>query len=216
MYAAAEFLNRPLDATILAETDFAEFSITSDSNFDGSADWTLSSTGSGSSSTVSGGLWTATNRAIQLNSAIPSGVQTEIEVSGRDTTSSSGSVLIRAAARHSSGGDSISVLATLTLQANGTQTLILYEETSTNTYEKREEWPMLNSTLQEIRMVLNPERDSVAVWVNGILLTTCRLSLMDSPALPSTVLVQASGNSCEFDYCNVLTRSLTTTETVLP
>jgi hypothetical protein len=42
------------------------------------------------------------------------------------------------------------------------------------------------------------------------------LSLITAPALPSTVQVQASGNSCEFDSCKVLTRTLATTETVLP
>ena len=216
MHAAAEFLNKPMDATVLAETDFSNYSITDDSNFDGSSDWTLSTTGSGNISTVSGGLWTATNQAIQLPSAIPAGVQIETEVSSRDTTSSSGSVMLRAAGLKAAGGDSVSVLATLALQSNGTQTLIIYEETSTNTFVKREEFPMLNSSRQNIRLVLNPVRESVAVWVNGVLLTTCRLSLIETPALPSTVQVQASGNSCEFELCKVLTRSLTTSETVLP
>gem|GEM_PF-2617606 len=216
MHAAAEFLNKPLDATVLAETDFSNFSMTDDSNFDGSSDWTLSATGSGNSSTVSGGLWTANNQAMQLPSAIPAGVQTEIDVSSRDTTSSTGSVMIRAAGLKSVGGNSVSVLATLTLQSNGTQTLILYEETSTNTFVKCDQFTMLNSSRQNIRLVLNPVRESVAVWVNGILLSTCRLSLIATPALPSTVQVQASGNSCEFDFCEVLTRSLTTSETVLP
>lgn len=216
MYAAAEFLNKPLDATVLADTDFSNNLITDDSNFDGAADWTLSATGSGNSSAIAGGLWTATNQAIQLASAIPAGVQTEIEVSGRDTTSSSGSVMIRAAGRQAAGGNSISILVTLALQSNGTQTLVLFEETSTNTFVRREQFTMLNSTRQDIRLILNPVRESVAVWVNGVLLTTCRLSMISAPALPSAVQVQASGNSCEFDYCKVLTRSLTTTETVLP
>ena len=216
MYAAAEFLNKPLDATVLADTDFASNSITDDSNFDGVADWALSVTGSGNSSAVAGGLWTATNQAIQLSSLIPAGVQTEIEVSGRDTTSSTGSVMIRAAGLQSTGGNSVSILVTLTLQSNGTQTLILYEETSTNTFVKSDQFTMLNSSRQNIRLVLNPVRESVAVWANGVLLTTCRLSLIGTPALPSTVQVQASGNSCEFDSCKVLTRTLTTTETVLP
>ena len=216
MYAAAEFLNKPLDATILAETDFANYSITDDSNFDSSADWALSTTGSGNSSTVASGLWTATNQAIQLTPAIPPGVQTDIEVSGRDTTSSTGSVMIRAAGLQTAGGDSLSVLATLTLQSNGTQTLVLYEETSTNTFAKCDQFTMLNSSRQDIRLVLNPVRESVAVWVNGIFLECCRVSLIETPALPSTVQVQASGNSCEFDSCKVLTRTLTTSETVLP
>lgn len=216
MYAAAEFLNKPLDATVLAETDFANYSITSDSNFDGTADWALSTTGSGNSSVESGGLWTATNKAIQLTSAIPAGVQTEIEVTGRDTTASSGSIMIRAAGLQSSGGHSISMLSTLALQSNGTHTLTLYEETSTNTFVKLEEFAMLHSTRQDLRFVLNPVEESVAVWVNGVLLTTCRLPLIETPALSSTVQVQASANSCEFDFCKVLTRSLTTTETVLP
>ena len=216
MYAAAEFLNKPLDAAVLAETDFASYSIADDSNFDGAADWALSTTGSGNSSTVAGGLWTSTNQAIQLSSSILAGVQTDIEVSSRDTTSSTGSVMIRAAGLQSAGGDSISVLTTLTLQSNGTQTLVLYEETSANTFTLCEQFTMLNSSRQNIRLVLNPVRESVAVWVNGILLATCRLSLIESPALPSTVQVQASGNSCEFDYCKVLTRTLTTSETVLP
>ena len=216
MYAAAEFLNKPLDATVLADTDFSSNSITDDSNFDGVADWALSTTGTGNSSAVAGGLWTATNQAIQLSSLTPAGVQTEIEVSGRDTTSSTGSVLIRAAGLQSAGGNSVSILATLTLQSNGTQTLILYEETSTNTFVKCDQFTMLNSSRQNIRLVLNPVRESVAVWANGVLLTSCRLSLIGTPALPSTVQVQASGNSCEFDSCKVLTRTLTTTETVLP
>ena len=124
--------------------------------------------------------------------------------------------MIRAAGLQSAGGASISVLATLTLQSNGTQTLILYEETSTNTFVKCDQFTMLNSSLQNIRLVLNPVRQSVAVWANGVLLTTCRLSLIETPALPSTVQVQANGNSCEFDSCKVLTRTLTTSETVLP
>lgn len=216
MYAAAEFLNKPLDATVLADTDFASNSITDDSNLNGAADWALSTTGTGNSSTVAGGLWTATNQAIQLSSVIPAGVQTEIEVSGRDTTSATGSVMIRAAGLQSAGGGSISILATLTLQANGTQTLSLFEETSTNTFVRCDQFTLLNSSLQNIRLVLNPVRESVAVWANGVLLTTCRLSLIATPALPSTVQVQASGNSCEFDSCKVLTRTLTTSETVLP
>ncbi|MFO1001550.1 MAG: type II secretion system protein [Planctomycetaceae bacterium] len=216
MYAAAEFLNKPLDATTVAETDFANYSITDDSNFDGSADWVLSTTGSGNSSTVSSGLWTATNQAIQLTPAIPPGVQTEIEVSGRDTTSSTGSVMIRAAGLQSAGGDSISVLATLSLQSNGTQALVLYEETSTNTFTKCDQFTMLNSSRQDIRLVLNPVRESVALWVNGIFLKSCRVSLIETPALASTVQVQASGNACEFGFCKVLTRTLTTSETVLP
>lgn len=216
MYAAAEFLNKPQDTSVLAETDFTEYSITDDSNFDSSADWVLMTTGSGNSSTVSGGLWTATNRAIQLTPTIPPGVLTEIEVSGRDTTTSTGSVLIRAAGMQTAGGSSLSILATLTLQSNGTQTLILYEETSTNTFIKLDQFTMLTSSRQNIRLALNPVLETVAVWVNGILLSTCRVSPIETPALPSRVQVQANGNSCEFDFCRVQTRTLTTQETILP
>ena len=216
MYAAAEFLNKPLDATVLAETDFSDYSFADDSNLDDAADWALSATGSGNSSTVASGLWTATNQAIKLTPAIPPGVQTDIAVSGRDTTSATGSVMIRAAVLQSEGGESISILVTLTLQSNGTHSLTLYEERSTNTFVLCDQFTMLSSSRQDIRLVLNPVQETVAVWVNGILLTTCRLMLIESPALPSTVQVQASGNSCEFDFCKVLTRTLSTSETVLP
>ena len=216
LYASAEFLNRPLDASFLANTDFSAFSIADDSNYDGAADWSLLTNGTTNSSSVASGKWTATNRSIRLTPTIAAGQQVDVRVISRDTTTASGSVLIRAAVAAANGGTNISALAYLTLQTNGTQTLAIYEETATNTFALLDQYTMLDSTLQEIRLVLNPQNQSVAIWVNQVFQESLSLGSITSPSLPSTVQIQAADNSCEFDFCSVITRSITTSEVVLP
>ena len=216
LYGAAEFLNRPLDATLLADTDFSTYSITDDSNRDSLADWSLINTSSSNSSAVASGKWTATNKAIRLTPTIAAGQQVDLRVHCRDTTSSSGSVLARAAVSQLTGGQSVSAMAYLTLQSDGTQELAIYEETGTNTFSLLAQYHTLASTQQELRLVLNPQHQSLAVWVNGVFIQSLSIKPLVAASLPSTVQIQAYGNSCEFDSCNVLTRSVTTTETVLP
>ncbi len=216
LYAAAEFLNRPLDAGLQADSDFTTYSITDDSNRDGFADWLLTSTSGTGSSTVASGKWTATNRAIKLTPVIRAGQQVDVRVTGRDTSSASGGVLARAAVLQRAGGKSVSAMAYLTLQSDGTQVLAIYEEIATDSFLQRTQFRMLDSTLQDLRMVLNPQNQTLAVWVNGVFMESIRLQLLASPSLPSTVQIQAYGNSCEFDLCGVSTRAITTTETVLP
>ena len=107
-------------------------------------------------------------------------------------------------------------MAYLTLHSDGTQELAIYEETGTNTFSLLAQYRTLASTQQELRLVLNPQHQSLAVWVNGVFIQSLYIKPLAAPSLPSTVQIQAYGNSCEFDSCNVLTRSVTTTETVLP
>lgn len=215
LHAAAEFLNKPLDATLFADTDFSANSITSDSNRDGLADWALTVTGSPNSSTVASGKWTVKNEAIRLTPSIAAGQPVDIQVCCRSALTS-GRVIIRSAVPQLTGGQSISALAYLTLQSDGTQTLAVYEETGTNTFVRRSQYPMLSSSLQTVRLVLNPQSKSLAVWVNGVFLESLNAGLITAPSLPSTVQVQAYGDTCEFDSCTVLTRSVASTEIILP
>lgn len=205
LHAGAELINRPFDTTHNALTNFSNWSLADDSNSDGSADWTLSSTSSPSTSTVAAGLWTASNQSLQLNGSIAAGSVVQAHVVCRDTSSSTGGVQIRLAVPASNGSSSVSSLLTLELQSNDSQTLTVYEETSTSVYAKVDQYRSLSSSLQDIHCVMNTSSQTLHVWVNGVWMGAHRMSLISSPFVTATVQIQAAASSCEFDACEVCT-----------
>lgn len=208
LQTAVELVNRPPDATVLAVTDFSTFSLTSDSNYDGIADWTVSNISSSNSSTVAGGKWTAANKTLLLAPAIPAGRIVDTHVVGRCRTTT-GTLVVKSAVRQANSTLSVSAMAYLTLTSGGTQTLSLYEETGTSQFALRGQFTLLASTQQDLRMVLNPAECTVAVWINDVLMDTLHLGLIASPGVPARVQIQAWGNNSEFDFCGVVTRATT-------
>ncbi len=203
LHAGAEFLNRPFDTTRKALTNFSDWSLSDDSNSDGSADWTLSSTSSTSSSTVASGLWTALNKSLQLNGSLSAGSTVLTRIVCRDTSSSSGGIQVRMAIPAASGSSSVSSLLTMELQSDGSQTMTVYEEAGTGVYAKVAQYRSLASGLQEIHCLMNPGTQTLHLWVNGVWMGAQRIGLVSSPSVTATVQIQAGESSCEFDACEV-------------
>ncbi|MFO0977906.1 MAG: prepilin-type N-terminal cleavage/methylation domain-containing protein [Planctomycetaceae bacterium] len=205
LHAGTEFLNRPFDTTHKALTNFSDWSLSDDSNSDGSADWTLSSTSSTSSSTVASGVWTASNKSLQLNGSLAAGSTVQSRIVCRDTSSSGGGIQVRMAVPASSGSSNVSSLLTMELQSDGSHTLTVFEEASTGVYAKVAQYRSLSSGLQEIHCVMNTDTQTLHLWVNGIWMGAHRISLVSSPLVTATVQIQAGASSCEFDACEVST-----------
>lgn len=207
LHAGVEFANRPFDATHQALTNFSDWSLTDDSNSDGTTDWTMSTTSSTSSSSVASGLWTASNRALTLNGTIPAGSTVLSRVVCRDTSSNAGGVQIRVSVPTTGVSTHLSGLLTLELQSDGTQTLTVSEETGVGVFARLAVSPQLSSGLQDIHCVMNPSSRTLHVWVNGVWMGAHRISLVASPSVTATVQIQAGAGNCEFDRCEVSTQS---------
>ncbi|MBL8811340.1 MAG: prepilin-type N-terminal cleavage/methylation domain-containing protein [Planctomycetaceae bacterium] len=207
LHAGAELMNRPFDTTHKALTNFSNWSLTDDSNSDGSVDWNVSATSSPSTSTVASGLWTASSQSLQLNGSIAAGSTVQTHVVCRDTSSATGGIQIRMAVPTTSSSSSVSSLLMLELQSDGSQTLTVYEEASTNVYAKAAQYRSLVSGLQDIHCVMNTSSQTLHVWVNGVWMGAHRIGLISSPSVTATVQIQAGASSCEFDACEVCTWS---------
>lgn len=207
LHAGVDLVNRPFDTTHRALTNFSDWSLTDDSNSDGTADWTMSTTSSTSSSSVASGLWTASNRALTLNGTIPAGSTVLSRLACRDTSSNAGGVQIRVSVPASGVSTHVSSLLSLELQSDGTQTLAVFEETSSGVPGRLAVYPQLSSELQDIHCVMNTASQTLHVWVNGVWMGAHRISLIASPLVTATVQVQAGAGNCEFDRCEVSTRS---------
>jgi hypothetical protein len=102
-----------------------------------------------------------------------------------------------------SGSQYVSLVASLTLQADGTQTLNIAQATSTSTSVSVITYGGLPAQPTDLHLLIDPATPAVAVTINGVQRGTfpvSRLSLSGSPPLAS---LYATGGAAKFSYARV-------------
>ncbi|MCO6438800.1 MAG: prepilin-type N-terminal cleavage/methylation domain-containing protein [Phycisphaerae bacterium] len=194
------FGNRPEDLTALWRADFSS-KPTLDLNGDTYADWTVNG-GGAFSGLLSGGNWTP--GAQQLNSYPDNEFSsvTTVDVHARAATAGASAVFqISPDWTLSSAG---SIRAVTRLEATGTQTLEVLRATSASAFETVVRVTDLpKSAFVRLRLVIDPTRDTCAVWVNEIHRRTFTYATFLHLTQDKYASLSASGGSAQFDWVSI-------------
>ncbi|HUU96713.1 MAG TPA: prepilin-type N-terminal cleavage/methylation domain-containing protein [Phycisphaerae bacterium] len=159
----AQTLNRPELLSGLWEADF-DSDPTLDHNGDGKPDWVVHTEGSFNPGSLSGGVWSAD----QTLDSYPNNDFTQlttVELRFRSTGVGQGPVFrIASDWSESTYGP---MFALLQLQADATQTLTLYHQLDATTPVVLLVVPGLSSDFVTLRLLIDPNQDTVNVKVNG-------------------------------------------------
>jgi hypothetical protein len=191
------------------DADFSADPTTVDGDGDGRADWTLRSGGALTGYTIAGGLLAATGTAaLDTTVSSPSfGGLTTATARFRDTTAGDGGVSLRLNANRSNGMIA-PVIATLTLESDGTQTLTLQAVSAasgamTTIYT----CPTLAPSLTTVRLMADAALDSVNLRVNDCELGTFayvwRAATSAAADVAGASLSLDAGGSTEVDSLSV-------------
>ncbi len=198
---AVGLLNAPETLSRVWESDFDADPTTADLDADGTGDWTVAGAGSFSAGALADGVWTAT----QVLATAPDddfAELTTVELRFRGTASSAGPAWFRI---HFDRDLSkvAPVLVSLQLESDGTQTLTLFGKPSGSERTALARVSGLDSGFQHVRLLLDPDDDTVNLRVNGSDRGTFGLPryVPSSPLPVAAVWANSSGGA--FDFVSV-------------
>lgn len=203
LYAATELLNRPWQQSLFARSSFDTDPTAEDCNGDGTGDWTLAVTGASGHSSRSGGLWSAKNRSLSLKTVLPRGQVLEIQTRFRATESAGDGAVVRGSVVSSDGTGTLAFRVRLAGESDGTQTLLIEHEQSTDSYARIARFASLDSGLQTMRITADPDLQTLGVWVGPVLMGSFHLPDSSTTAVPSIVQLQSPDCASEFDFVHV-------------
>lgn len=200
--AGTNLLNSPEVLSGCWKLDFNNDPTTEDADYDGSGDWTTN-TGTFDPARLSGGVWQAdSGDGVELRTAPECDFTqlTTVELKCRNTgIGGSGAVFRMYVDRTVAAYGEIS--ASVALQDNGTQTARIYTGPSTGA-KLLVEVADLPSDFVDARLVIDPDADVVAVWVEGIFRGAYQYDRF-SDNNNRYLLAEASGSDAEFDYVSI-------------
>ncbi|MBC8870184.1 MAG: hypothetical protein H8E44_12245 [Planctomycetes bacterium] len=195
-------LNTPELLSAYWKVDFDADPTTADADFDGSSDWTEES-GSFNTASLVGGVWQADQSDGVALRTLPDNDFTEsttVDIKCRNTSVGGlGANFWMHFDR--TGGDYGEVYTSVALQTDGTQTARIYSGDGTNDALLLDV-PDLSSDFVHIRLVIVPDTDLVAVWVNQVFRGTFDYFRFNNHS-KRYFIAQPSGSDAEFDYISV-------------
>ena len=195
-------LNTPELLSAFWKLDFDVDPTTADADFDGSSDWT-EETGTFNPSSLVGGVWQADQSDGVALSTLPDNDFTELTTVDIKCRNTSVGGLGANFWMHfdRTGGDYGEVYTSVALQTDGTQTARIYSGDGTNDALLLDV-PDLSSDFVHIRLVIVPDTDLVAVWVNQVFRGTFDYFRFNNHS-KRYFIAQPSGSDAEFDYISV-------------
>jgi len=171
-----------------------------DHNGDGNDDW-VDATATFSPASLIGGVWQADSKLETAPDNDFVGLTT-VDVRFRNTSIGGEGAVFRINADWS-GGTYAPILACLRLQADGTQVLTVYKRTDESTSVRLAMVPGLANDFVTLRLVIDPDLDTVSVTANGRHRGTYAYSQFVPPADQRYVTIYPDVSSAEFDYVSV-------------
>jgi len=195
-------LNTPELLSAYWNVDFDADPTTADADFDGNCDW-VEETGTFDPASLAGGVWLADQSDGVALSTSPDNDFTElttVDIKCRNTSvGGSGANFWMHFDR--TGSDYGEVYTSVALQADGSQTARIYSGNGVND-TLLVEVPDLSSNFVHIRLVIVPDTDLVAVWVNQVFRGLFNYFRFNNHS-KRYFIAQPLGSDAEFDYISV-------------
>jgi len=196
--STAQTLNTPELLAGMWETDF-DADPRLDHNGDGQPDW-LDDSGTFTLASVAGGVWTDDSELVTFPDNDFAALTT---VKLRFRSISVGGRAVFRIHADQSGGTKVILTARLRLEADGTQTFTFLRNTGPGTSIVVVRVPGLSSSFVDLRLVIDPDLDTVSVTVDGEHKGTHQYS----PFVPSVgkrvAKILGDGGTAEFDYVSI-------------
>lgn len=162
---AARLLNAPEVLSGVWEADFSVDPTTVDWNGDGLPDWAMQGGGPLGAATLVGGVWVLTT-TLNTNPGNDFVGLTAVEAVFRDVTSVGDGAVIRIPVDRS-GSTYGAIIARLSLQTGGTQTLTVHTKPDAATERRLVLAPGLPDAYIQLRLLIDPALNTVNVRING-------------------------------------------------
>ncbi|MBI1338256.1 MAG: prepilin-type N-terminal cleavage/methylation domain-containing protein [Phycisphaera sp.] len=164
-------------------TDFTSDPTKADLDADGNKDWILMNRGAKTNWSNSATPWTAgDDQWLTTNGNKDFTHLTIIDVTMRDTVYDAGDSGATAEIYYDRSGNSVArILAQVRMEKDGTQTLTLNHNTTATTVTPLAIYPMLTGDPVQLRLVLDPTHDSVALFKDGVHKGTFAYARPNSP-----------------------------------
>ena len=162
----AQLLNRPAMLSAYWESNFTSNPTTLDSNGDGQPDWVSPASATFNAASVSGGTWQANGASLYSNPGDNFSRLTLVDLRFSATSSGSWAGFSMNAAR--SGSTCAPVLARITQQSDGSQTLQVWRKLNDSTTDSLLLIPNLPAGATDLHLIIDPTYGSVGIRVNGV------------------------------------------------
>lgn len=195
-------LNTPELLSAFWKVDFDADPTTVDADFDGNSDWSEES-GTFDPASLAGGVWQADQSDGVALSTSPDNDFTElttVDIKCRNTSvGGSGANFWMHFDR--TGGDYGEIYTSVALQTDGSQTARIYSGDGSND-RLLVDVPDLSSDFVHIRLVIVPDTDLVAVWINQTFRGSFNYDRFNNHS-KRYFIAQPLGSDAEFDYISV-------------
>lgn len=162
----AQLLNSPALLSACWMTDFTSNPTTLDSNGDGQPDWVSPNNTPFNASSVSGGTWQANGATLYSNPGDNFTRLTLVDLRFAATSPGSWAGFSMNAAR--SGNICAPVMARITQQSDGSQTLQVWRKLNDSTLDTLLLIPGLPSGATDLHLIIDPAYGSVGIRMNGV------------------------------------------------
>ncbi len=159
-------MNHPEELTGYWELKFNSDPTALDVNGDRQPDWVVAGGGTFNTATLSNGVWLANGAGLNSNPGDNFAKLTFIDLRFNATTSGSWAGFSINAAR--SGTTCAPILAHITMQSDGTQTISVWRKLNDSTTDTLLTVPGLAAQPTDLHLVIDPAYASVAISINGV------------------------------------------------
>jgi hypothetical protein len=173
-----------------------------DHNADGQGDWTVRGGGSFDAATLTGGVWQADASILDTYPGSNFDRLTTVDLRFRDTAVGGTGAVFSINADRTGAGVAV-VSAAVALEADGTQTLTVSQQIDQSTAVALFTLPGLPSEFVDLRLVIDPVDDVLAVWVDNVHQGSFYYAPSPSWNDDRFASVFESGSEAEFDYVAV-------------
>jgi hypothetical protein len=194
-------VNLPEQLSAYWRADFDRDPTNTDSDGDGTFDWTMAAGASFDSSNLIGGVWHATG-ALETRPLNDFTKTTIVEVSCRNTSVGGNGAVVHISADRQSGLHA-PLTVNVKLQADGTQTLTLLGKTSDSNSVTLFTYPRLSNDLVTFRLTIVPHLDLVNLHINDEDQGTYSYPVYAPSTSDRYVTLYANASLAEFDYVDV-------------
>jgi prepilin-type N-terminal cleavage/methylation domain-containing protein len=202
IHTGIPLLNTPEVLSGFWKLDFDVDPTTADVDFDGRGDWVVRGGGSFNRSSLVGGIWHAD--AILATYPVNDFAQlTTVDLRFRNTSLGGEGAVFRLAYDQAGASSQAVLRAHAQLQPDGTQTLTLHKMSDSETIVPLVTQTGLSDEFIDLRLVIDPATDRVAVWIDGASKGVYSNVPFSGSSDDRQATLMAAGSAAEFDFVSI-------------
>ncbi|OHB66543.1 MAG: hypothetical protein A2V70_05320 [Planctomycetes bacterium RBG_13_63_9] len=198
----APLLNSPELLSGFWKLDFDEDPTAVDVNYDGLGDWVRRDAQSFDTATLVDGVWQA-DSTLDTSPACDFAGLTTIEVRFRNTSIGGKGAVFWVNADWADAAGAVPIYASLMLQLDGTQRLVVHKKINDSTSVPLVTVPGLDGDFVDLRLVIDPAANLVAVWIDETFQGAFDYECFSLSGDDRMATVRSWGSNAEFDYVSI-------------